>query len=191
MTGFKNVIRTMFVTAALSLSAMTASAATIDIDISGAESWDGFGSANNLVRMIDLGMGSAVTIDALGWDFTIETIGASWLSEAVIGFSDTANSNGIDVTAGVGDDFAGVNSYSSGGLLVLNDFDLPNIELADGILVLTFFEDFDDVENAIDAIYQGFVSVSVIDEVVQEVSAPSIIALLSMGMFGLMLARRR
>lgn len=191
MTGFKNVIKTMFVAAALSLSAMTACAATIDIDISGAESWDGFGSPNNLVRMIDLGMGSAVTIDALGWDFTIETIGASWLSEAVIGFSDTANSNGIDVTAGNGDDFAGVNSYSSDGLLVLNDFDLPNIELADGMLVLTFFEAFDDIENAVDAVYQGFVSVTVIDEVVQEVSAPSIIALLSMGMFGLMLARRR
>lgn len=192
MTGFKNVIRTLFVTAALSLSAMTVSAATIDIDISGAESWDGFGSPNNLTRMIDLGMGSAVTIEALGWDLSIETIGASWLSEAVISFSDTADTNGIDVTAGVNDGFAGTGSYSSDGLLVLNDFDLPNIELADGILVLTFFESFDDVEGEIDAIYQGFVSVMIADNnVVPQVSAPSIIALLGMGVFGLLLARRR
>lgn len=191
MTGIKNVVKTLFVTAALSLSAMTASAATIDIDISGAESWDSLGSPNNLTRMIDLGMGSAVTIEALGWDLSIDTIGASWLSEAVISFGDTANTNGIDVTAGVNDGFAGSGTYSSGGMLDLTDAGLPDIELADGILVLTFYESFDDIENAVDAIYRGFVSVTVTDEVVQAVSAPSIIALLGMGVFGLMLARRR
>jgi len=194
MTRFKKIITTICATAALSLSAMTASAALLDIDITGIESWDGEGSGNNTVLVVDLGLGNSATVDGFGWDVTISTVGASWLSEAVMGFRDN-DGDGIDITPGFADNGSGNETYSSGGILDLTDNLLPDIFLLDGFLRIEFFEGFDDVEDAIDAIYGGFITVSyTVDSVVEPpspVSAPGIIALFGLGVFGVMFARRR
>jgi hypothetical protein len=51
---------------------------------------------------------------------------------------------------GAGDNFAGTESYSSGGIIDLSDNGIADIVLSDGIVDLEFYESFDDAANAID-----------------------------------------
>jgi hypothetical protein len=98
-----------------------------------------------------------VTISALGWDVSITPVGFSWYSEAAVSYSGQ-----IVLTPGAGDNFGGdgiPQSYSSDGLLVLADEGLPDIVLPTGILVLEFFETFDDVPDAIDATWNGTLTI--------------------------------
>jgi hypothetical protein len=187
MIKIRNIFATMLMASAISFVSVTASAALVDININGVESWDAFDDVDNTIMLVDLGMGSPVIIDGIGWDVTISTEGASWLSEAVITFGSTADAGLIDVTTGFGEDFAGSMSFSSGGILSLFDNGLPDMFLADGILRLQFSESFDDIDGEVDAIYEGFVSVSTVDAVV---SAPSMLALFTVGLIGVNLVRR-
>jgi len=124
----------------------------IGVDISGVQSWDSFGSPNNTVLTNDSGgMGSVMT--GIGWDVTIATIGASWLSEPVIYFDGSdQDGSGLFLTPGAADGFPGTASYSSGGIVDLTDNGIPDVPvLADGLIHMEFFESFDDVSNAADA----------------------------------------
>ena len=78
---------------------------------------------------------------------TLTTVGASWLSEAQISFQ-----GDVFLTVGA-DDFPGSGSYSSGGVILLADVGIPNIGIVDGSMPIEFFEGFDDVPDAVDAIY--------------------------------------
>ncbi len=49
-------------------------------DISGFNSWDDLGAAVNELADADIGLMSVMT--GIGWDVTLTTVGASWLSEA-------------------------------------------------------------------------------------------------------------
>ncbi|MDH3588050.1 MAG: PEP-CTERM sorting domain-containing protein [Gammaproteobacteria bacterium] len=174
----------------LAFTTSIASAAVIDVDISGVASWDGEGSPLNTVLLLDLGGGGPVTIDGIGWDLTITSVGASWLSEAVIGFGGTANPNEVNLSAGAGDSFPGVGTYSSGGIVDFASIPLPNIELADGILRLEFFESFDDVTGDIDAFYEGLLSISGTG-FATPTAEPGILMLFGLGLIGVVVARRK
>lgn len=115
------------------------------VDISGTESWDPELDPDNTVLNVGI-PGSEVT--GIGWDCTLSTVGASWLSEATMSFQGE-----IYLTVGVGDDFAGTSAYSSGGVVVLADIPLPNIVVAGGTMPVEFFESFDDVADAVDAVF--------------------------------------
>lgn len=122
---------------------------SMTIDLSGMNSWDLQGDLNNEFTSLFLGGGF---VTAIGWDVQIQTVGSSWLSEVTIGIEDE-----LFLTPGIGDDFAGTNSYSSGGLIDLVDLDLAFF--VDGFsLDIEIFESFDDVNDEIDAVFgQGSV----------------------------------
>ncbi len=175
--------------AAAGFVASAASAEIVTVDLTNVNSWDGLGDADNDVLSLDLAAaiglpsGSEVVVDAIGWDVTIETIGGSWLSEARIAYDDSGDGTPeIFLTPGFGDDFAGSDAYSSGGLLVLADAAIPDLVLADGVLTLEFYEGFDDVADEIDAIWGGELALNV-------VPAPGALALL--GLAGAAGTRRR
>ena len=174
------------------LLSFTASADVINLDINGIASWDSEGSPLNTVLLLDLGGGGPVTIDGIGWDLNIETLGGSWLSEAAIGFGSTASPNDITLSAGAGDLFPGFASYSSGGIVFLNTIPIPDIILVDGILRLEFFETFDDFPGAIDAFYEGFLTISGTGfDTGTPVSEPGILLLFGLGLIGVVIALRR
>jgi hypothetical protein len=127
--------------------------AFVTVDITGVESWDLLGDPSNTVLTEFVGEGNAMT--GLGWDLTITTVGASWLSEAMIYFDgQDLDGSGLFLTPGVGFGQPGSMQFSSGGILDLTDNGIPNIPIGDDDrLYLEFFESFDDVSDAADAFY--------------------------------------
>lgn len=160
---------------------------TLTIDIANTGSWDFEGAPGNTNTPwgdIDWANCSCdVRITGIGWDVNISTFGDSWLSEATMRFEDA-----LYLTVGAGDDFAGSASYSSGGILDLTSLTTPLdfFLSADNILDIEFFESFDDVENAIDAIYGAGSTLTIQYELVP---APGALAIL--GLSGLVASRRR
>lgn len=155
--------------------------ATITIDLSGVDSWDVAGDSDN--TFISQFLGANANVVGIGWDVNLATVGASWLSEPVMDFE-----GAIFLTVGIGDDFAGTASYSSGGILDLTALTTPLDFFvgADGLLDIEFFEGYDDVADAIDATFGQGSSVQIQYVVVP---APGAVAMLGLG--GLVAGRRR
>ncbi|MFK8029499.1 MAG: hypothetical protein AB8G18_04625 [Gammaproteobacteria bacterium] len=179
----------------LALASSAASAAIVDVDVTGVNSWDVQGDADNEILTIDLAAelglasGTSVTISGVGWDVSLQAEGLSWLSEP------TVSINGeIIISPGFGDDGPGDNletAYSSGGILSLFDNGLDDVVLADGILVLEFFEGYDDIADTVDAVWtSGNLS---FDATATQVPLPAALPLLATGLAGLFFggARRR
>ena len=124
----------------------------LSVDYSGVNSWDGQASPNNEIVSSLLGSGAILT--GVGWNVTIATVGASWLSEVVLNLS--GDGGDLFLTVAVGDDFAGTSSYASGGIVDITDAGLGNSPaFPDGSFPVEVFESFDDVVDAIDATYQS------------------------------------
>ena len=163
-------------------------------DVSGIDSVDGLGSAGNTVIAFDLAAalgfasGTPLTMNGIGWtDLTqtagLDSGGASWLSEMTIYFDDNVapDLSGLFLSPGVGNDAPGEITTSEPGIK-LADFDIPDIELPDGILRMEFFESFDD-EPGVEGLWKsGTLNIQV-------VPTPGAAALLGLG--GLALTRRR
>jgi hypothetical protein len=188
-------MRNLFAVAVVCALAVTAGAQdgiVTDLDISGAQSWDDLWDSDNEVRLVDvasaigLPAGTAVTLNGIGWDVTIETVGISYLSEAQMYFDDQINPDGygLFLTPGVNDWFPGTATYSSGGIIDLEDNGIPNVALPDGIVRLEFLETFDDYANAVDANYLAMSTLHL--DIVPE---PAGLALLGLGTLALI--RRR
>ena len=58
----------------------------IAVDITGINNWDLEGALVNETLKIPVPVGTVV--NGIGWDLIITTVGASWLSEATMSFSD-------------------------------------------------------------------------------------------------------
>lgn len=169
MNSTMRLLTAFAATIVLSLGAATASANIVfDIDLSNINSWDGQGDSDNDVLVIDVGAllsasGTAGVVTGIGWDVSITPVGLSWYSEATALFTDSGGGQGVNVSPGAGDEFAGDGiplSYSSGGILDLTDNGIPDIILNDGLLMIEFYEGFDDVADAIDAGWDGTLSVA-------------------------------
>jgi hypothetical protein len=119
---------------------------TITLDLSGVNSWDALGDVDNELMSVQLFSFSQVI--GISWDVNISTLNASWLSESVMNLEDE-----LYVTPGIGNDFAGTASFSSGGMIDLIAEGLDFFVSSDGILNIEFFESFDDVDGAIDATF--------------------------------------
>lgn len=120
-------------------------------DLSGVASWDAFGSINNEILSLDVDFAHRV-VTRLSWDVSIQTVGASWLSEVTIAFLDSPN--GLVLAPGT-DNAPGTGAYSSNGIVDLSALDptFPFSVGADGVIQMEVFESFDDEADAIDAVF--------------------------------------
>jgi uncharacterized repeat protein (TIGR01451 family) len=129
------------------------SSVTLDFSLAIGESWDAIGSSNNV--LLNCFNGKSITAFEYT-DVTIQTVGGSFFSEAIIYFSSSANEddglNAIKLKIGTTNETSGTASFSSMGILDLTDSGQPDIlSLPDNKFNLQFYEHIDDEVDAIDA----------------------------------------
>ncbi len=157
-----------------------------NFDVAGIYSNDEYGSPINEVFNLDVGAGSWVT--GIGWDVSIYADDPSWLSEMQVAFENSTQSTGVFLSVGVGDDFPGAGSYSSGGIVDLVGLGLQFQVGADGKLRMEFFEGFDDFPGDWDGVWDsGALSV----QVMSAVPEPGTYALMLLGLAGAAVVARR
>ena len=159
------------------------SISTLNVNVAGTPSWDSYGSANNVVIGPNIGANSHVI--GIGWDVSLSTVGASWLSELQVSFEDSTAATGVWLTPGVADGFPGSGVYTSGGVVDLIGLGLDFTVGGDGVLRMEFFEGFDDISNSID----GFWDAGILTVQYEAIPAPGSLALLAGA--GFIAARRR
>lgn len=130
------------------------------------ESWDGADDVDNVFTTCL----SGTAITGIEWEnITLETVGGSWLSEAVFQFTDSSGSASagtiLNLTVGIADGAPGVGTYSSGGVVDLTDNGIPDVtSLADGNFMIQLLETFDDNADGIDSNFtSGVLRISGID----------------------------
>jgi len=185
----KSRITQIFALALFAMFSGVASAATTTVSIAN-NSWDVEGAAVNESITVDLaallGQAGDVLVTGIGWDIALETVGASWQSEATIGFG-SGGVNQIVLSPGNGVDMPGMGNYASPGVVNLVDLDLA-FTVTDGLLTIEFFESFDDVADSIDAILSGTLE---IEFEATAIPVPAAVWLFASGILGLVGARRR
>ena len=150
----------------------------LTIDVSGMQFNDISGSALNQTLSVFIGQGQLVR--GIAWDVNLTTIGASWASEAIMGFEGQ-----IILTAGTDDNPVSNMNYNSGGFLYLQDEGVPDITVgADGILDIEFYESFVDNAGTGDSYFEPGSTITI-------TNLPTPGALAMFGFSGLALARRR
>jgi len=88
-----------------------------NFDVADIKSYGEYGAPGNEVFNLDVGANAWVT--GIGWDVLLWANTPSWLSEMAVAFEDSAQLNGVLLNVGVEDSFAGLGSYSSGGIVDL------------------------------------------------------------------------
>ena len=210
MLGFSHLARTVAVAAALAFSgaAMAKAGSSSEklqptngntvalpdgaipqalsiFNVAGINSFAAIGSPANTVVLLNVGANAQIT--GVGWNVIISAFTPSWLSEMVVSFENSAQTDGVFLTVASGDGFAGLNApYSSGGVLALGALTF-NVG-ADGLLRIEFFEDFDD-----DAVNPDgrWVSGNLTFETAGVIPEPSTYGLMALGLLGVAGAVRR
>ena len=157
--------------AAVAALAGTAMGTDLVIDVSGIESWDFQGDANNTILNVFVGAGATIT--NIAWNVNLTTIGISWADENTMTFN---GAQSINVAAGDAFTVSNANYAGSAASGIVLD--------GSGMLSIEFHEvGFDDNANAVDSFFNsGSLTVSY-------VPAPSALAVLGLG--GLAAGRRR
>ncbi len=130
---------------------------TASFDVTGLEFIDLEGDPDNTILMLDIGTplgmaGMDVEVNGIGWDFTLSTVGASWASEATIGFDwDSDWVNDVYLNASITDGPVTMEALTSGGPVNLSTFSIPNGIVPGGILRIELFDTFEDFPNSADA----------------------------------------
>ena len=182
-------------TAVLLGAALGAHAATLvtTFDVTGIDSWDALGSANNEVFNLDLdalfGPHTGYVLTGIGWDVSGTAIAPSWVSELTIEFAASDFSDLLYLfpfqTGAPGSE-----SATSGGVLDLETAGPGlSVTLPDSTLRLEFFEDFDDAANVLDGRWtQGFVTLQFEATPVPE---PASMAVLGLGALAVLRKRKK
>ncbi len=123
------------------------------INVTGINSVAAAGAAGNTVLSFNVGAGASVV--GLGWDVNITAIAPSWLAEMAVGFRNTDNTGGVNLSVGVNDSMPGTASYSSGGILDLIGLGLSFTANANGLVRVEFYESFNDPEVNPDGIWNS------------------------------------
>jgi hypothetical protein len=182
--------------------AMAASFASADI-VSGTvtllgdvDSFDSYGTAGNSVFTYDLGSVFAgytgFTLTHIGWDVTITAEGASWQSEARVGFENSDVSDAIYLSPGAGVNTPGTGVFSSGGLIDLGGIDpsFPVVFNPDNLMTLNFFETLDDVPGVRDGFWHAGGTID-LQFTATAVPEPATMAVLGLGAAALLRRRRK
>jgi len=129
------------------------SSVVLDFSLKTGESWDIKDDSSNVVAQCINGK----TITGFEYlNVTIQTVGGSWFSEAGVYFSasdggDDGN-QGLKLRVGSGNESSGTMEFNSDGILDITDTGNNDVtSLADGQFIIQFFEEVDDVNDAIDA----------------------------------------
>lgn len=178
--GLNRWARQALAGAALLGSMALAHASPLVLSLTGIESMGEAGDPGNTVLTVDVAAGAVV--DLISWDLTLQTFGASWLSEATI-LLRNSNGDGVAFNPGFGDDDAGSASYS--GSMSLAGAGLSFSVLSDGKLFIEFYDSFDDNPGAADALYGGTLTVAGV------LPEPASALLLGLALMGLCATRRR
>jgi hypothetical protein len=191
MSALRRLIASLAVAAGL-VTTPSASAATITevlvVPVAGILSMEEYGDPLNTV--LSFGLPANADIIGIGWQ-TMQTANApSFLSEMVVSF-ETSSALELTLTPGIGDNFAGTASYSSGGIVNLVgsgfDFELN----ADGVLRMEFFETFNDFIGGPDGRWDaGTISIRYQFEST-EVSEPATLVLAAIALLGVAARSRR
>lgn len=139
-----------------SLPAFVSNSVVISVtnfNVAGIFSVDPAGDPLNEVFNLSLAPGARVI--GLGWDVTLFADAPSWLSEMVVRFGSTSVPFELELRPGIGDNFPGVRSYSSGGIVDLVGLGFDFTVDANGILRLEFYDSFDDFANDWDGIWRS------------------------------------
>ena len=127
--------------AALAFAGFTAdgaNAATVIVDVTGAQSINPLGEAGNVVRFVDIGANALLT--SLDWTVTLQAVAPSALSEMWVSFGRSDGVNMISFSPDIIDGFSGAGSYTG-------TLDLTGLGVgagADGLLRVEFNEEFKD-----------------------------------------------
>jgi len=123
------------------------------INVAGITSVAAAGGVGNTVLSFNVAAGSSIV--GIGWDVNITANTPSWLSEMAVGFRNTDNTGGVNLTVGVGADMPGTAAYSSGGVLDLIGLGLSFTANANGLVRVEFYESFNDPEVNPDGIWNS------------------------------------
>lgn len=127
------------------------------IDVDGIDSFDSLDDGDNVT--IDVAIGDGFKVIGVAWDVGIAATAPSWLSDANVLISDSSGSDdpqGIFLAPGFDFDEPGDREFTSNGVVLFGDLELPEVGTrADGIVRLQFFEIFDDAPDAPDAAWRN------------------------------------
>lgn len=179
----------MLATAAALALPSAANAATLVVDVSGAQSYFDFLTPGNTVNTYNIGANSHIT--GVAYSVNITAFSPSWLNEAVVSFTDTDISAGVDLTPGFGQSVSGTQSFSSGGTVDLVALGLDFSVGADGLLRLEYWENFDDGSVSPDALWNSGTITFTYDAVAGGIPEPSTWAMLILGMGAIGATMRR
>jgi hypothetical protein len=156
--GYEGAVSVQAAAVSAPLVGADANSMVLEIDISDILSMDLFGAANNSVILYDVGgstpWGNDVVLDGIGWDLTIQAVGDSWLSDALIYLDDAVDPDGLGVVGNPGmyDRHSGAATYIL-DVQDLTDNGIADVPLPDGWLWIEMFEFYDDYPGAMDAKY--------------------------------------
>jgi len=161
----------------------------VDVNVAGIQSFGLQGVPGNAIVNVNVGANNQVI--GIGWNVNVTAFAPSYLSELGVGFTNTAQTAGVNLLVGVGDDFPGANvPYTSGGVLDLVGLGLNFNVGANGVLRLEFFEDFDDVSVNPDGRWNsGNLTLQLTNAV--PVPEPSTYGLMALGLLGVAAAAAR
>jgi len=125
--------------AALGLTSLAAQAATVVVDVSGAQSVNLQGENGNTIWLIDIGANMALT--SLDWTVSLSAFSPSVLAEMQVSFGNSSGSNLLTFTPGAADYVSGNGSYS--GSLDLSGYGVGSG--GDGKLRIEFSEGYKDL----------------------------------------------
>ena len=127
------------------LSSGTHAGQILDItlsDESPVEFWSFGGPTTNPNGFFDLGQGQPVVVTGLGWDLNILAESGALISDIGLGLASFEDIAGTQLLLAIadGNDSGGEDNISSGGILQLIDFGIPNGQLPGGQLYAELFD---------------------------------------------------
>jgi len=119
-------------------------AAPLVVNVGGIQSVGEMGDSENTFLSFNVGANSTIT--SISYSIGLSTYDESYLSEFGLLFTDSSGFEGVAFNPGFGDDFSGSATYT--GFADLVDLGLNFQVGSDGLLVLEFYEDYDDIPGA-------------------------------------------